>query len=136
MFSTRVQIFSIIITGAMFLFVFELVRRKRLQERYALLWLLSTAILLGFSVWKGALNQFASTIGIYYAPSAFFVVALGAILVMLLHFSLVISSLASQNKVLAQRMAALQSRVEELESGLAVPQSELEDARERITPVR
>src|SRR5689334_12178717 len=112
----RVQIVAIVATGVMFLVVFELVRRRRLMERYALLWLGCSAVLLGLSVWKGALNQFANAIGIYYAPSAFFVVALAAILLLLLHFSLVISRLADQSKVLAQKLAALQLRVDELEA--------------------
>lgn len=119
MYSSRVQIVAIVATAAMFLIVFELVRRRRLMERYAIVWLGSTALLLALSVWKQALNQFASTIGIYYAPSAFFVVALAAILVLLLHFSLVISRLADQTKILAQRMAAQQARIDQLEAAIA-----------------
>jgi hypothetical protein len=42
-------------------------------------------------------------------------VALGFILVLLLHFSLVISRLADQNKVLAQRLSLMQQRVDQLE---------------------
>ncbi len=38
---------------------------------------------------------------------------------LLLHFSLVISRLADQNKVLAQKLSLLQERVELLESGEA-----------------
>jgi hypothetical protein len=132
----RIQLVAILATAVMFLVVFELVRRRRLMERYALLWLASSAILLGLSVWKGALNQFADAIGIYYAPSAFFVVALAAILVLLLHFSLVISRLADQSKVLAQRVAALQLRVDELEADRVPVLQEADEfagRRERLT---
>ena len=117
---SRIQIVAIIGTAALFFMVFELVRRRRLMERYALLWLFSTAVLLGLAVWRDALEQFASTVGIFYAPSALFAVALGFIFVLLLHFSLVISRLADQNKVLAQRMSILQARVEELEGSQRV----------------
>ena len=41
-------------TGGLFFLVFELVRRRRLMERYALLWLFATAVLLGLAVWRGA----------------------------------------------------------------------------------
>ena len=44
-------------TGGMFFLVFELVRRRRLMERYALLWLFSTAVLLGLAVWKNLLER-------------------------------------------------------------------------------
>ena len=60
----------------------------------------------------------ASAIGIFYAPSALFAVAFGFVLVLLLHFSLVISRLAEQTKVLAQRIGLLQHEVDELRSRL------------------
>jgi hypothetical protein len=112
----RIQIVSVLITGGMFFLVFELVRRRRLMERYALLWLFAAAVLLGLAAWKNLLEKVASTIGIYYAPSALFVIAFGFILVLLLHFSLVISRLADQNKVLAQRLGMLQQRIDLLEA--------------------
>ena len=115
---TRIQIVAILATGALFLIVFELVRRRRLMERYALLWLFSTTVLLGLAVWKNLLQEVASAIGIFYAPSALFVVAFGFILVLLLHFSLVISRLADQSKVLAQNVGRLQQRVATLEAEL------------------
>jgi hypothetical protein len=111
---TRIQIVAIVVTAGLFALVFELVRRRRLMERYALLWLFASAILLALAVWRGLLETIASAVGIYYPPSALFVVAFGFILVMLLHFSLSTSRLADQNKVLAQRMALLQQRVDEL----------------------
>jgi hypothetical protein len=126
----RLQIVSIGATLALFVLVFELVRRRRLMERYALLWLFSTVVLLGLAVWKDLLEQVASAIGIFYAPSALFVVAFGFILVILLHFSLVISRLADQTKVLAQRVGLLQQRLDLVES-----RARVEDEDERLTRV-
>jgi hypothetical protein len=94
------------------------VRQRRLLERYALLWLFSSFVLLALSVWRGALEELASAVGIFYAPSALFAVAFGFVLVLLLHFSLVISRLAEQTKVLAQRIGLLQHEVDELRSRL------------------
>jgi len=113
----RIQIVAILVTGGLFVLVFELVRRRRLMERYALLWLFASAVLLLLAVWRGLLNEIAHAIGIYYAPSALFVIAFGFILVLLLHFSLVISRLADQNKLLAQRLGLLQQRVDAAERG-------------------
>ncbi|MGI8729896.1 MAG: DUF2304 domain-containing protein [Solirubrobacteraceae bacterium] len=113
---TRSQVVAILATAGLFFIVFELVRRRRLMERYALLWLFSTVVLLGLAVWKSLLEEVASAIGIFYAPSALFVIAFGFILVLLLHFSLVISRLADQNKVLAQRIGMMQQRLDELEA--------------------
>jgi hypothetical protein len=115
---SRLQILAIIVTAGLFILVFELVRQRRLLERYALLWLFSSAVMLALSIWRGALEELASAVGIFYAPSALFGVAFGFVLVLLLHFSLVISRLAEQTKVLAQRVGLLQHEVDELRSRL------------------
>ena len=111
----RVQVIAIVISGALLLGVLELVRRRRFLERYALLWLFSAMALLVLSAWKGLLETISTAIGVAYAPSALFVVAFGFILVLLLHFSLVVSRLADQNKVLAQRLALLEERQKQQE---------------------
>jgi hypothetical protein len=120
----RIQLVAILVTGGLFVIVFELVRRRRLMERYALLWLFASGILLLLALWKGLLNEIAHAIGIYYAPSALFVIAFGFILVLLLHFSLVISRLAEQSKVLAQRLGMLQQRLDDERAGATAQDAE------------
>ncbi|MBX5468831.1 MAG: DUF2304 domain-containing protein [Thermoleophilaceae bacterium] len=112
---TRIQIVSIVATVGLFLVVFELVRRRRLQERYALLWLLAALVLFLLAAWQGLLAKIASAVGIFYPPSALFVIAFGFILVLLLHFSIAVSRLADQTKVLAQRLALTERRLRDLE---------------------
>lgn len=114
----RVQIVAILGSAALLLVVLELVRRRRFLERYALLWLFSGTCLLALAVWKGLLDTVANAIGIFYAPSALFVIAFGFIMVLLLHFSVVVSKLADQNKILAQRLALLEQRQNELKQTL------------------
>jgi hypothetical protein len=109
----HLQTVAILCSVALLLVVLELVRRRRLMERYALLWLLSALVLLGLASWPGALIQISHAIGILYPPSALFVVALGFVLALLLHFSLAVSRLSDQTKVLAQRLALLEERVRE-----------------------
>jgi hypothetical protein len=136
---TRIQIVAGLVTAGLFVVVFELVRRRRLMERYALLWLFSTAVLLGLAVWQELLTKVASAIGIFYPPSALFAIAFGFVLVMLLHFSLVISRLADQNKVLAQRVGLLQQRVsalEEKQHAAEVDEDAVEDPARPLTPAR
>ena len=131
----KIQLVSILVTAGMFGVIFELLRRKRLMERYALLWLLASAILLALAVWKSLLTTIAHAIGIYYPPSALFVIAFGFILVMLLHFSLVISRLADQNKILAQKLGLLQQRLDDREAAEA-EESETESEPERVVSSR
>ena len=110
----RIHLVAIVVSGVLLFGILELVRRRRLLERYALLWLFSALVLLALSAWTGLLKSVASAVGIYYAPSALFVIAFGFILILLLHFSIAVSKLAEQSKVLAQRLALAETRQREL----------------------
>src|ERR671935_2420737 len=94
--------------------VFELIRSRRLRERYALLWLLTGLVMLALSLWRGGLNTIASWAGVEtYPPAVLFAVAALFVIVVLLHYSTVISKLADQNTILAQRVALLEQELEE-----------------------
>jgi hypothetical protein len=112
---TRLQIVAIVGAVGLLLFVLELVRRRALMERYALLWLLSSVVILGLAVFDNALVVMARQLGIVSAPNALFFVAVAFILVLLLHFSAAMSRLSDQSKVLAQRQAILEQQLRELE---------------------
>ena len=99
------------------LVVFELIRSRRLRERYALLWVLTGLVLVALSVWRGGLNTIAGWVGVEtYPPAVLFAVALLFVLAVLLHYSTVISKLADQNVILAQRVALLELELSERES--------------------
>jgi hypothetical protein len=108
---TRLQILAVAASGVLLLVLLELVRRRRLLERYALLWLFSAAILLALAVWRDLLADVADLIGVAYPPNALFLIAFGFVLVLLLHFSLAVSRMSDQIKVLAQRLALLDEHV-------------------------
>jgi hypothetical protein len=133
---SRLQLLAIVVTAGLFVLVFELVRRRRLLERYALLWLFASVILLGLSIWRGLLEDLAAAVGIFYAPSALFAVAFGFVLILLLHFSLVISRLAEQTKVLAQRVGMLQHEVDDLQARVAVAEADEEAQPVELTSSR
>lgn len=112
----RVQIVALVTTALLLIGVLELVRRRKLLERYALLWLFSAGVLLALAAWTGLLDWIADVVGISYAPSALFVIAFGFILLLLLHFSIATSRLSDQTKVLAQRLALLEERLRHAEA--------------------
>jgi len=130
----RVGLFSVGVAVFLLLTVLELVRRRRLLERYAILWLFSAVVLLGFAVWEGLLDRVAAVIGIAYPPTALFLIAGGFALVLLLHFSAAVSRLADQSKVLAQRNALLEERTRRLEAAAAATARAAEDARAAEPP--
>ncbi len=115
---TRIQILAIVVSALLLVGVLELVRRRAFLERYALLWLFSGLVLLGLSVWQGALEELASLVGIAYPPNALFLIAFGFVLVLLLHFSVAVSRLSDQTKVLTQRLALLEHRQHRTEERL------------------
>jgi hypothetical protein len=116
----RISIMAAIAASLLLVVIFELIRSRRLQERYAILWLLTGVVILVLSIWRSALGQLSDLIGIAYPPTALFILGSFFILLVLLHYSTVISRLSDQNRILAQRLALLESRVaEEAESGLS-----------------
>ena len=106
----RIQVVAIVASAGLLLVILELVRQRRLLERYALLWLFSALVLLALAVWKDFLETIAEAIGIIYPPNALFLIAFGFVMVLLLHFSMAVSRLADQSKLLAQRIAILEER--------------------------
>ena len=111
----RIQLVAIFGAAVLLLGVLELVRRRSLLERYALLWLFSAVVLLALAVWRDGLERLAGAAGIAYPPNALFFVAFAFVLLLLLHFSAAVSRLADQSKVLAQRVALLEERLSEQE---------------------
>ena len=107
----RVSLFAAIAAALFLLVIFELIRGRRLQERYALLWLVTGGVILVLAVWRDALRLVAEQLGIAYPPSALFVVGFLFILVVLLHYSTVISALSERNVRLAQDIALVEERL-------------------------
>jgi hypothetical protein len=107
----RVSIVAAIAALVLLIVIFELIRSRRLQERYALLWLLTGLVIFVLAAWRGLLGWLADLVGIAYPPSALFVLASFFVLVVLLHYSTVISKLSEQNTILAQRLAILEHRL-------------------------
>lgn len=105
--SSKLQIVAIVISSGLLLVVLELVRRRRLSERYALLWLGSALVLLVLSAWANLLNRVSDLVGVATPVNALFAIAFGFVLLLLLHFSVTVSRLSEENKLLAQEAARL-----------------------------
>jgi hypothetical protein len=112
-----VQLISIGVSIFIFIVVIELIRRNHLKERYSLIWLTTSLVLIIFSVWRRLLDYISLKFGIYYPPSFLFLLAITFLIVLLLHFSTIISSLSEKNKRLAQEMGILKARLDRIEQG-------------------
>jgi hypothetical protein len=130
----RVSIVGVVASLILILVVLELVRGRRLKERYALLWLATGAALLVLSAWRGGLNTVAGWLGVTgYPPAVLFAVATLFILLVLLHYSTVVSKLTDENVELAQRIALLEERVDRLAAG---ERRDVSTTTSRIDPIR
>ena len=112
-----VQLFAALGSAVLLALVIELIRTRRLRERYALLWLATAGVILLFAVWRSGLHELSQALGVAYPPNALFVLAILFMLILLLHFSTVISKLSDRSTLLTQRLALLEQRLRELEGG-------------------
>lgn len=120
---SHVEVVALLGAGIWFLIVVEMIRRRRFSEGYALLWLLSGAVVLVLALWRDLLDVLAQTLGVYYPPTALFLIAFGFILLLAMQQSAVVCELERRNSDLTQRVALLTLQMERLAP-----------ARDRSTP--
>jgi len=116
----RSKVVTILISLFILGVLFHLVRRRKLKEEYALLWLAMgfTGILL--ASWRGLLHAVSAVAGIYDPANAFFLASLLFLVGILIHFSVALSNATDRTKALAQEMALLQWEREQLEKRITV----------------
>jgi len=129
-----IQIISI--TGALLfmLTIFRLIVRGRLREEYSIIWIVCTVLLIVFSIWRHGLEQVSALLGVFYPPSLIFLAALSAMLVFLVHLSVVISKLQNQIKDLTHEMAYMRQDLDRLRAQLPQPTPEQPTAPEPVSP--
>ena len=110
----RIQVLSIIGSVLLIALIVELLRKRKLREEYALLWLFGGVALLILSVWRDLLTTISFAIGIAYPPAALFLVLIIGAYLMLLHFSLVFSTMSAKIKAMAQEIALLTLELDQL----------------------
>jgi len=97
------------------LIVLGMVRRRRLNEQFLLLWLIIAVIVLVMAGSRSLLAFLASLMGIHYPPSVLILTGIGSLLLILLHFSAVTSQLIEENKSLAQEIAIIRWQLRTVE---------------------
>jgi hypothetical protein len=115
-FSLRIQIIAIVVSLAFLVYISRLIIKGKLREEYAIFWVISTIVLITFAFWRKGLDFFADLLGVYFPPNLVFTVAIFAILIYLLHLSIVVSKLHDKNKVLTREIALIKKKLEEQEN--------------------
>jgi hypothetical protein len=113
--SIRLNLVAIIGSIILLLIILELVRRKYLRERYALIWIVTGSLFLLLSIRVQFLYGISSFLGFSVASNALFFFAILFLLSIVLGLSVITSRLAEKNKILTQEVVLLKKRVADLE---------------------
>lgn len=119
---STVEVFSIVGSLIVLTMVTQLIRRRRLREEYAILWFISSVFLIVLSLRRDFLEQAAALLGIAYPPSLLLLGGLILGFLLSMHFSISLTRLSEQNKILAQELALL--RLDLQRNGLPLPESD------------
>jgi hypothetical protein len=101
-----------ILAGLLFLlFIVQLVRKRKLSERFALVWMVIPILLILFSSNRALLERLAVMAGIAYAPALMIPIIFGLFTLVSLYFSVKASRSEQQIKKLAQELALLRHAI-------------------------
>src|ERR1700748_973389 len=106
----RIQVITIIVNILFILYVSRLIVKGKLREEYAIVWIICTVFLMVFSFWTDGLELIRKMTGVVVAANLVFTGFIFAILVYLLHLSVVASKLHNNNKKLAQELSLLKEQ--------------------------
>ena len=108
----RQTVFALVTSIVAFLFIVELVRRRRLREEYSWLWLLTGGVMIVLVVWFQLLLGITALVGAVTPITTLLLFAVLFLFAIVVHYSVIISKLTTQIKNLAQELALVSSRVE------------------------
>ncbi|MBS1251537.1 MAG: hypothetical protein MAG451_00570 [Anaerolineales bacterium] len=114
----KVQALAVLSSLGLLVFILYLIRKGRLREEHALLWLMTGFSIFVLSAWRGSLTAIARMLDIGYAPSLLFAVGFVFTLLILLAQTAVMSRLTSHTRDLAQELSLLEWQVQNLEARL------------------
>ncbi len=113
-----IQLVAILGSLCYLVLILPLVFQRKIHEEYAILWLFFGFVLLLFSVWREGLEYLAKFLGVHYPPSALLLLLVGAMLLILIQFSVVISKLSKKIIELTQELGLTKFELEELKKRL------------------
>jgi len=108
----KIQWLMIVVSVGLTGHLVNLIRKRRLYERYAIIWLLAAMGMLFFSIFRPEINRVAYWFGVDYPPSLILVFAVLALVFIGLHFSLVLTRVKKDQARLVQEMALLTEKFE------------------------
>lgn len=106
-------VFALVTSLLTFLFILELVRRRRLREEYSWLWLLTAGAMILLVVWFRLLVVITHLVGAVTPLNTLLLFAVLFLFAIAVHYSVIVSRLTVQVKNLAQELALVSAKLEE-----------------------
>jgi len=95
--------------------IFELLRRKVVREKYAVVWLFFALLVILGAIFPGQLNRISQLLG-FQVLSNFVLVCFGiTTLFIVMQLSLALGKVEDQNQTLAEEIAIIKNRIELIE---------------------
>jgi hypothetical protein len=116
MIDPRARMLLVLLGLGVLLVAINLVRKRQLQERYALLWLVAGLALVLAPLFVNVLDRFAARLGFDYPPALMLMLAVVGLMLIIAQLSLAISNQAERIKVLTQELGLLRTEVAELKA--------------------
>lgn len=107
----RQRVIAVVLAALVAGVVFELVRRRRLREEYAWVWIGTTVVVVALALDQALLLTLSEWIGSSSTVSTLFFGALLFLLALVLQFSVRLSRLTHRHRTLGQRLALLEAEV-------------------------
>jgi hypothetical protein len=92
--------------------MFELLRRRQIKEKYAVLWLLVGLAMLVVAIWPPVLDAVATALGVKSGPNLLLFVATLVLIVVCVHLSWEVSRLEDKTRALAEEIGLLRLEME------------------------
>ncbi|MDZ7673458.1 MAG: DUF2304 domain-containing protein [Acidimicrobiales bacterium] len=113
--SPRAHIFVFLVTVGALVFILRLVRRRQLRAKYAMLWVSVGSVLAVLATFPVLANRAATLAGVDYQPAALLFGAVAFLFLLVVHFSWELSRLEDRSRTVAEELAMLRHRLEQVE---------------------
>jgi hypothetical protein len=108
-------IFGILSAALILVVVIELLRRRHLRERHAVWWFVAGVIALVVGIFPSSLEWAAGAIGVEVPTNLVFFSGIAVLVLVCLQHSAELTELESKTRTLAERLAIMELRLNELD---------------------
>ena len=110
----RLQFFAVVTSIFLLVGIIMLIRKGKLKEGYSILWFITGLGFFLMAVWTDLLRFFSKMVGVDYEPAMLFAVLLMGMIVIMIHFTVLLSGIDKKDKTLAQYIGLLMYEINRL----------------------